>query len=151
MMIPYFKQEKSTTCGPACMRMVLAFEGMDCSENELEIICDAGWLGNTCGDLAKGAKKLGFESEEIENTTINDLKELLESKQPIIALISPSVLYGGIAGFGHFVVIIGLDAEKIYYHDPALGKNLSEELNVFLNAWEKYSFKGVKIWKSTKK
>lgn len=149
--VPYFKQEKSTTCGPACLRMILASEGMDYSENELEFTCETGWLGNTCEEIAKGVKKLGFESEVIENITIEDLKELVKNKYPIIALLSPSILYGGIVGFGHFVVIIGLDEEKIYYHDPAIEKDLSKGIDIFFDAWGKYSFKGVRVWKSTKR
>ncbi|MEW6609351.1 MAG: cysteine peptidase family C39 domain-containing protein [bacterium] len=151
IIVPYFKQEKSTTCGPACLRMILAFEDMNYSENELEMACETGWMGNTCEEIAEGAKNLGFDSEVIENITIKDLKELLENKHPIIALLSPSVLYGGIVGFGHFVTIIGLDEERIYYHDPGLEKDLSKERDIFFEAWEKYSFKGVRIWKSMKK
>lgn len=45
IVVPYFKQEKSTTCGPACLKMILAFMGMNYSENELETICETGWLG----------------------------------------------------------------------------------------------------------
>ncbi|MCP4130767.1 MAG: hypothetical protein GY754_07280 [bacterium] len=133
ILVPFFKQEKKTTCGPACLRMILSFHGESCLEDELEMVCETGWLGNTCEEIAKGSEKLGFLSEVIENITFEDLQEMLESRYPIIALLSPSVLYGGIVGFGHFVVIIGL------------------EIEVFFEAWGKYSFKGVKIWKSTKK
>jgi len=37
--IPYFKQEKNTTCGVACMRMVFAFYGKNAGESELEQAC----------------------------------------------------------------------------------------------------------------
>ena len=151
IVVPYFKQEKSTTCGPACLKMILAFMGMNYSENELETICETGWLGNTCEEIVEGAKKLGFKSEVLENIDIEELKQLLESNYPIIALLSPSILYGGIVGFGHFVVIIGFDELKVYYHDPAFEKDLGKPIDVFFEAWEKYSLKGVKIWKSIKK
>ncbi len=42
----------------------------------------------------------------------------------MIALSDPAVLYGGLDGFGHFVVIIGLEGDKIWYHDPDLKGNL---------------------------
>jgi len=38
--VPYFKQEKSTTCGPACVRMVIEYNGIQLSEMELEDVCD---------------------------------------------------------------------------------------------------------------
>ena len=53
--IPYFKQEKNTTCGVACMRMVFAFYGKNVSESELEEACETSWLGNTCSELVQGA------------------------------------------------------------------------------------------------
>jgi Peptidase C39 family. len=49
--IPYFKQEKNTTCGVACVRMVFSFYGKKVSEFELEDACETGWLGNTCSEL----------------------------------------------------------------------------------------------------
>lgn len=151
IVVPYFKKEKNTTCGPACLKMILAFMGMNYSENELETICETGWLGNTCEEIAKGAKKLGLSTEVLENIGIEELKKLLENNHPIIALLSPSILYEGVVGFGHFVVIIGFDELKIYYHDPAFEKDLDKLIDVFFEAWEKYSLKGVKVWKSTKK
>jgi len=52
--VPYFKQEKSTTCGPACVRMVIEYNGIQLSETELEDVCETSWLGNTCEELASG-------------------------------------------------------------------------------------------------
>ena len=149
--IPYFKQEKTTTCGPACLRMVMAFEGKSLSEAEIEKICKTSWLGNTCEDIVKGARKLGLESEIIENFTKKHLAKLLQDRHPVIALIDPSVLYGGIPGFGHFVLITGLEKEEIYYHDPDIKEDLSIKVNIFFSAWEKFHFKGVKVWKFMKR
>ncbi len=134
------------------MRMVSAFYGREISEFELEESCETGWLGNTCGELVQCIKNFGFDSEEIENATIDYLSGLFEEEGiPLIALIDPAVLYGGIMGFGHFIVITGHEGDKIYYHDPDMEKNLSKDADEFFNAWEKFSFKGVKIWKSMKK
>lgn len=149
--VPYFEQEKSTTCGPACVRMVMSYHGVDQSERELEEVCETSWLGNTCEELASGSQKLGFAAEVIENVTLEGLEDSVNSGTPLIALLDSALLYGGIQGFGHFVVIIGLEKGMVYYHDPDLEKDLSKDTGVFLNAWAKYSFKGVKIWKSMKK
>jgi len=149
--IPYFRQEKNTTCGVASVRMVLAFHGKQISEFELEEICETSWLGNTCGEIVLGIKKLGFEAEEIDNVTAKHLLSLLREKYPLIALLDPAVLYGGLEGFGHFVVIIGIEDDKIHYHDPDLDRDLTRDMADFMKAWKKFSFKGVRIWKSTKK
>ena len=149
--VPYFKQEKSTTCGPACVRMVLDYNGIRLSEKELEDIFETSWLGNTCEELASGVEKLGFLSEVVENFTLESLKETLNKGMPIIALLDPAVLYGGLQGFGHFVIIIGFEQNVIYYHDPDMGLELTKDVQSFFTAWVKFSFKGVTIWKSTKK
>ena len=149
--IPYFRQEKNTTCGVACVKMVLAFHGKEISEIELEEACETSWLGNTCGELVYGIKKLGFNAEEVDHVTIKYLSAQLEKKCPFIALIDPAVLYGGLEGFGHFVVITGIEDDKIYYHDPELDKDLTRNITDFMKAWKKFSFKGVRIWKSMKK
>lgn len=149
--VPYFEQEKSTTCGPACVRMVMAYHGVEQPETELEEVCETSWLGNTCEELASGAQKLGFEVEVIENITLESLEDSVRSGTPVIALLDPALLYGGIQGFGHFVVIIGLEKGMVYFHDPDLEKDLSKDTRIFCNAWASYSFKGVKIWKSMKK
>ncbi|MGR3177687.1 MAG: cysteine peptidase family C39 domain-containing protein [Candidatus Anammoxibacter sp.] len=62
MTVPYFKQEKSTTCGPACVRMVLAYKGVEVTESALEEVCKTSWLGNTCEELATGSQEIGFQA-----------------------------------------------------------------------------------------
>jgi len=146
--IPYFRQEKNTTCGVACLRMVMAFYSKDIKEFELEETCETGWLGNTCGELVQCVQKYGFEAEEIENITTDYVKTILRKNHPIIALLDPAILYGGIEGFGHFVVITGLEDDKICYNDPDMDKEITKNITDFFKAWNKFSFKGVRIWKS---
>ena len=47
IIIPYFKQESWYTCGPACLRMVLAFFGIARTEAEVMKECDTTELGTT--------------------------------------------------------------------------------------------------------
>ncbi|GFP32770.1 hypothetical protein HKBW3S42_01076 [Candidatus Hakubella thermalkaliphila] len=49
----------------------------------------------------------------------------------MVALIDPAVLYDGIEGFGHFVVITGLENDKIYYNDLILTKIWQETSKTF--------------------
>jgi len=131
--------------------MILEFNGIRISEKELEDIFETSWLGNTCEELASRVEKLGFLSEVAENFSLESLKEALNNGIPVIALLDPAVLYGGLQGFGHFVIIIGLEENVIYYHDPDMGIELAKDVQLFFSAWEKFSMKGVTIWKSTKK
>jgi ABC-type bacteriocin/lantibiotic exporter with double-glycine peptidase domain len=131
--------------------MVLEYNGIRISEKELEDIFETSWLGNTCEELASGVEKVGFSSEVVENFSPESLKDALNKGIPVIALLDPAVLYGGLQGFGHFVIIIGLEQNIIYYHDPDMGVELAKDVELFFSAWEKFSMKGVMIWKSTKK
>jgi ABC-type bacteriocin/lantibiotic exporter with double-glycine peptidase domain len=127
--VPYFKQKKSTTCGPACVRMVLAYNGNEQSEGELEHLCETSWLGNTCEELASGVQKLGLRAEVVENLTEDSLEDLLENGIPLIVLLDPAMLYDGVEGFGHFVVITGLEGDVVYYHDPDLRRDLCRDVD----------------------
>jgi len=40
---------------------------------------------------------------------------------------------GGIQGFGHFVVITGLERGMVYYHAPDLVRNLQKDVREFFN------------------
>jgi ABC-type bacteriocin/lantibiotic exporter with double-glycine peptidase domain len=131
--------------------MVIAYNDTIRSESELEKVCETSWLGNTCEELASGSQKIGFQAEVLENLTLESLKDLLIQKMPIIALLDTALLYSGLQGFGHFVVITGLKKNKVHYHDPDMRDNLTIDTQVFFNAWAKFSFKGIKIWKSMKK
>lgn len=129
----------------------MAFFGEDVEEFDLEEACETSWLGNTCGELVQCIKKYGFEAEEVENITIDYIKTNLRKNHPIIAQLDPAILYGGLEGFGHFVVITGIQDDKVYYNDPDMDAEMTQSITDFLKAWNKFSFKGVRIWKSMKR
>lgn len=136
--IPFFKQESWFTCGPACLRMVLAFFGIVRTEAEVVKECDTTELGTTTVKLSTGAYKFGLKSSSLKNASIDDIKNELRKGRPVIVLIDPSYLYGGISGFGHFIVIVGFSDEEIIYHDPDIleGKYMHSKNVTFQNAWE---------------
>jgi len=39
--VPFFRQEVWYSCGPACMRMILAFLGIIKTEEEITEVCEA--------------------------------------------------------------------------------------------------------------
>lgn len=135
--VPHFKQEKWYTCGPACLRMLLAYFDVIASEEELEEACGTTELGTTPIQIPEGAYKFGMDALAIRNAGIEDLKTNLEKGLPIIVLIDPSHIYGGIAGFGHFILIVGMENNKVIYHDPGIsdGDFRGCEVEKFLKAW----------------
>lgn len=136
--IPYFKQESWYTCGPACLRMVLAFFGIARTETEVMKECDTTELGTTTIKLSTAAYKFGLKSSPLKNAKMEYLRNELKNGRPVIVLLDPSHLYGGISGFGHFIVIVGFSDEEIIYHDPDVteGEYMHIDGVTFQNAWE---------------
>ncbi len=135
--VPYFRQEKWFTCGPACLRMIFAYLGIDVTEKVLETTCETTELGTIPTQISTGAAKLGVESIATKNADLEDIRRNLEDRLPVIVLIDPSYIYGGIAGFGHFIVVLGVEEGEVIYHDPDVsdGEFRRCEIEKFLNAW----------------
>jgi ABC-type bacteriocin/lantibiotic exporter with double-glycine peptidase domain len=119
--------------------MLLAYFGIDVSEEELEKACGTTELGTTPTQISTGASEFGKDAMATKNANLEDLRKNLENGSPIIVLIDPSYIYGGIAGFGHFIVIVGIDEEnnEIIYHDPDISEEEFRrcEIEKFLKAW----------------
>lgn len=137
--VTFFRQEKWYTCGPACLRMLLAYFSIDISEEELEKACGTTELGTTPTQISIGVLKFGMDGMATKNANLEDLKRSLDAGSPIIVLIDPSYIYGGIAGFGHFIVVVGMENDKMIYHDPypdiSEGKFRRCEVEKFIKAW----------------
>jgi len=135
--VPYFKQENWYTCGPVCLRMVLAFLRIIKTEAEVKAACGTTELGTTPMQISAAAQKFGLKASSVKNANIDDLKREIKGGRPVIVLIDPSYLYGGISGFGHFIVIVGFKDKDIIYHDPDVpeGKFMQLNLETFCNAW----------------
>lgn len=117
--------------------MLLAYFDIAASEKELEKICGTTELGTTPTQIVGGASKFNLNLVATKNASIDDLKEQLKNKNPVIALIDPSYIYGGVSGFGHFIVILGVEENKIVYHDPHIlnGEYKRCDIKVFIKAW----------------
>lgn len=135
--VPYFKQESWYTCGPACLRMVLAYLGIIKTEKEVAEACGTNELGTTSTQLSAGFQRFGVRASSVKNANIDDLKQEITEGRPVIVLIDPSHIYGGISGFGHFIVIVGFKDDEIVYHDPdePQGEYMKCDYGTFLMAW----------------
>lgn len=150
MRIPYFRQELPYSCGPACLKMVLVSFGLVFEESKLRERCGTTSLGTSLFDLADAARGVGLDAEVLIGPT--EMKRWRRSrKRAVIALLDASVLYGGIGPSGHFVVIITLRRGEVIYHDPAMGQNLHADERSFFEAWQAFDFRGVRIWRSTRR
>ena len=86
--------------------------------------------------LVKGSKVFGFDAGAFKNEDTDDLKNTIENCNPVIVLLDAGILYGGIQGFGHFIVITGFDNNNITYHDPNIpdSQNAKCSIDKFIQA-----------------
>lgn len=117
--------------------MVLAFLGIIKSEAEVKAACGTTELGTTLTQISSAFQKFGLKASSVKNANIDDLKQEIRERRPVIVLIDPSHLYGGIGGFGHFIVILGFENKNIMYHDPDVpeGEFMRCSLETFHMAW----------------
>lgn len=145
--VPFYRQEHSHTCGPAGLRMVLEFFGTALTESELAQRCGTTLLGTGRVGLAQAATALGFAAQLVNHLTRDDVETYLNQGRPIIAVIDPGLLYPGVLGFAHSVVMVGLEGDTVIYHDPESAANLTVSWGQFQMAWDRHDRKGVILWK----
>ena len=125
-------RQTPTYCGPACLKMVLAYYGVHKTEKELARLCSTDRSGTRPEHLVRGAHKLGFHAVLKEHATLADIKTYLSRKIPVIVDWFS-------ADEGHYSVVIGMDRTHIYLQDPELGKQRSIDLQTFQRIWFDFS------------
>jgi ABC-type bacteriocin/lantibiotic exporter with double-glycine peptidase domain len=113
--VPYFEQEKSYYCGPACVQMVLAFYGVYVSQDDLAKQMRA----HIERDRMRGMKirKVLLDYGVVVKrgrVGLDRLKKHISEGLPAILNMHSYVDDPR----GHFVVAIGCDESGIFVHDP---------------------------------
>ncbi len=68
---PFYPQERDYSCVPACLRMVLAYNGIYESEDDLVYACCSRPDGTAASDLVEAAKGFGFAKTSRERLNID--------------------------------------------------------------------------------
>ena len=140
---PFYAQEKSSSCLPACLRMVLDAYGLKLSERELRR--QTGWreqIGTSSTAVVAVAKSLGFlDSREVFGLRLHDLRDALRAGvYPIVGI--------GLEPYGHTgqhaQVVVRVTSRRVSVHDPLLGR-LTPNLLTFESAWQLGDFLTVLI------
>ena len=150
--VPYFKQNRDFTCGPACLRMVLEYFGVEQDEVTLAILCGTNLAGTGLAEIAEAAQRLGLEADWKINASLQDIKDALKKNIPVMAMIDARVLHHTDAPFvlGHAVVIVAYLKSEIYFHDPLIGEDQRASVSVFSGAWTNMRKGMVIVWKPKK-
>lgn len=126
--------------------MIISAFGKYISEEDLIELCGTTLFGTTCNQIQEAAINLGFQAEPFKQKSKKKVLNYISNKLPLIALVDAAELYGAMP-VGHFIIVLEVKRKTIIYHDPAIGANQKIHINTFLNAWQKFDFRGVLIWK----
>ena len=135
--VPFVHQIREG-CGSAAVAMVMQYwvhrtPGLDAAASAAERIDRV--LRPKSGGLSGDALRRYFEangfSAYVFNGEIADLRAHTSKGRPVIACLRPAA-----HGELHFVVVAGVDADRVIINDPARGKNIAQALPEFLREWK---------------
>lgn len=135
---PHHKQEKDSSCIPACVRIMLEFFGIKMSESELRLKLKTKHFGtHVINIFSINDEPYGIYSA-IEFWSLNQLKAYLETyKTPCIVTLWTEYLDHWDSECLHSVVVHGFDDKHIIINDPNFEqKEFYVPFEHFLNSWQ---------------
>ncbi len=141
---PFQETLNAGMCGPASLKMVLSYYGIEKSEKELAKLCKVDKiLGTNDKDIKRVAEQLGFKVVIKNNSNFKDIEKWLDKKVPVIVdwFTKGRQEYSeSETADGHYSVVAGLDEKYIYLQDPEIGRIRKLKKEDFMTVW--FDFKG---------
>jgi predicted double-glycine peptidase len=136
-------------CGPAALKILLSYYGVEKSEKELAKLCGTRKeLGTDGQGIKRVAESLGLKVKIKNYGNFEDIAGWLNKGVPVIV----NWFTRGRADYpdsetadGHYSVAAGLDGKFIYLQDPELGKMRKIKRADFMRVW--FDFKGAYLKK----
>jgi uncharacterized protein len=139
--VPDVRQAEYYSCGASSFQAVMSYYGLDSFESDLRTRLNTTPAHGTYPwDMIRVAKDLGFTAEWRENVTLADLEASLRSGVPVIIdgqrVRNQNQTWEETWSTGHYMVVIGIDNEKVYLEDPdMLGFRLALPREEFVSLW----------------
>ena len=116
-------------CGPASLKAVLAYYGVEQTEDELRKLSGATEEdGVDATGLARAAKALGFRARVQHGARLADIKAWLQKGVPVIVDWFSTEE-------GHYSVVTAIRDGDIFMIDPELGTEREMPLDKFERVW----------------
>jgi predicted double-glycine peptidase len=120
------RQATEYSCGACALQAVLSYWGKEVEEEELmRLMGTNDAVGTYPENMVRGIQALGFEAEARENLTLDEVKRVTDQGHPVIGLAQVWRSAKASPGSpldewdsGHYIVILGVDAEHVYFQDP---------------------------------
>jgi len=141
---PFQETLRKDMCGPASLKIVLDYYGIEKSEKELAVLCKIKKnLGTDDKGIKSAAEKLGFKVKIKNNSSYKDIQSWLNKGVPVIVnwfTKGRSDYSESETADGHYSVVAGLDDNFIYLQDPEIGKMRKIKRYDFMRVW--FDFRG---------
>lgn len=137
-------------CGPASLKIITDYYGLDKTEAELSQICNKDEeLGTDDKSIKEAAEELGFKVKIKNNAEYKDIEEWLKKEVPVIVNWFTRGRYDypeDEVADGHYSVVMGLDDEFIYLQDPEVGRMRKIDREDFYRVWFDFSSEYIEKW-----
>jgi predicted double-glycine peptidase len=148
--VPVLRQITKYSCGASALASALGYYGKERRESEIMQEVGANPKDGTPMDaLVKAAENAGLQAAVHYDFTVDKLREIVDGRQ--IAIVDLQAWHGSPTDYtnqwddGHYVVLIGVDSQRIYFMDPAiLGGRGSMPLKEFETRWHDEDRDGVR-------
>jgi predicted double-glycine peptidase len=140
----------ASMCGPAALKIVLDYYGVNKTEQELAKLCGVKKnLGTDDQSLKKAAESLGFKAEIHNNSSFAGIQQWLDRKIPVIVnwfTRGRNDYPDSEVADGHYSVVVGLDNKYIYIQDPEIGAIRRIHRDDFMRVWFDFTGEYIKSW-----
>ena len=141
---PFQETLNADMCGPASLKIVLEYYGINKSEEELvQLFKIKKGLGVDDKGIKTAVGKIGLKAVIKNNSSFKDIEKWLKKDVPVMVdwFTRGRTDYGDSSvADGHYSVVMGLDDIFIYLQDPELGAMRKIERSNFMRVW--FDFKG---------
>jgi tetratricopeptide (TPR) repeat protein len=131
--VPYLAQPDERLCGGAALAMVERYWGRtDVRAQDFATLVDADAGGIRVSAIVAAANRDGWRGIARSNrsSSLDVVDRELAEGRPVIALIDAG------AALPHYVVVIGLTADRVVVHDPARAPRQAMTRAAFDRAWQ---------------
>lgn len=132
-MLTFYAQETRVSCVPACIRMVLAYWGLEIDEATLCGCCQTDLSGTAIKAAVACVNRLGFRAVDVREATREDLKSWLSNG--VFPILYLNLFPLDALWVQHAVVVEDVTTEVSAYLDPAQGRRMAH-LSAFEQAWQ---------------
>lgn len=147
---PFQETLHGSFCGPAVIKMVLDFYGIEKSEAEVAKLSNKDDdLGISDKEIQKVLESFGLKVEIKLFATFEDIKFWLDKGAPVIVDWITRGRYDydeDEVADGHYSVVVGLDEEYIYLQDPEVGRIRKMLREDFIRVWFDFTSDHIERW-----